>query len=220
MNAMYFLERLRNYKNEKEISKMSYDGYEGHSVTIHRKNALLTYYDIFMNGTVHKAMDREIQILPIEDLEGDDFELFNTRQIVECGYIVNADNSKVAEQIRKTVIDYIANKQFESPVSDYKLIGPGLRFTIMGTEIVVLTDEQLEPMNKSRKYYGANIIPFNDNHGKCRLHFQIITNIERRPVMYVETDKITKEVLNLFRNACNNDNIEIVRRYLIDPIYL
>ena len=221
MNAMYFLKRLQGYKEEKQKCRMAYNGYESRSVTIHKKDSCITYFNIFSDGTVHKIVGNDIQTLSITDLEGDDFELFNTNQIVECGYIINPDNSKTIEWMRHIVIDYIMNKQSENTTPKYRLSPPGLKFTIMGVKVVLLTDYELELMNKSRKHYGATIIPFNDNYTNIRrLHFQIITNIKSNPVIYIETDKILKEVLNIFRDACNNNDIECIRRYLSDPICL
>lgn len=181
MTAQYFYERLLGYKEESHKTGMWYYGYANDSVEIHRKNDEDIYYVIRIDGRVQEYLTNTDSLLPrnvhfVGDLQGDDFELYNTVQMLKTGYIVlnNVNSEFNVKKIITNLRYYI--ESFEDTIYP-RSTGPipclcggccfskGVtdNFTFYATngiEIEIYTIRRLIEENKNRKYYDARVMPF------------------------------------------------------------
>lgn len=180
MTAKYFYERLIKYPEESYESGKYYYGYSNHSVEIHRKNNNCEYFIIRENGSVTKASIShfyERDFGNIDDLTGDDFELFSCVQIIKSGYLVlekATDNPITDMRIiisrLHNYIDSLDNDFIHARTDVPHLCGGscwsnGLTdyFTyhaVNGIELHIGTIKNLCEKNIERKYYDARCIPF------------------------------------------------------------
>ena len=184
MEARYFYERLIKYHEETWKTAKYYYGYSNRKVEIHHKNNKSEWYMIHEDGSVTKENidgSYESNFCTINDLIGDDFELFNIVQIVKSGYLVLQENNTgtYITDMRRVVSklhDYIDSLDDSySLVSDKRTDIPRLcggscwsngvtdyitYHAVNGIELHVRTIKTLCRENAERKYYDARPIPF------------------------------------------------------------
>lgn len=184
MEARYFYERLIKYPEESQKTGKYYYGYSNRNVEIHHKNNKSEWYTIHEDGSVAKKNidgSYERNFCNIDDLMGDDFELFNSVQIVQSGYlilgqIVDGISMTDMRRVVSKLHDYIDSLDDSySLVSDNRTDIPRLcggscwsngvtdyitYYDVNGIELHVRTIKNLCRENVERKYYDARPIPF------------------------------------------------------------
>lgn len=208
MKAKYFYERMIGYKNEASNTGKFYYGYSNGMVDIHHKNNENEYFLIWGSKEVTRYYKEESELsyhreqkMQLDDLKGDDFELFSVVQIIKCGYIV-FENAKSENDIKKIISDthnYIESFEEERLIygiddGDDKndpvpfLVGGSCwnngmtdEFSFCaknGVEIQLSTIRKLCDRNMDRKHYGARCIPFiKDKKNTDCIYVKFIKNI-------------------------------------------
>lgn len=176
MKAKYFYDRLCGYGEECKRTMKFYYGYANGITDIHRKGNNTEYYTIYRNGDVYKnTINPQITDIDfrIEDLVGDDFELYNPVQVFKSGYIVlkNAKTEKDVKKVISKLCHYINTFELKKDISllsgeiywDNGLTDGFNFYTATQTqiELEILTVKNLCKENVDRKYYGARVYPFN-----------------------------------------------------------
>ena len=180
MNAQYFYKRLCGYPAESFVSGKYHDAYSYSNIQIHRKNNNSEWYSVFADGSVTKynIYGTMIRGLNINDLLGDDFELFNIVQIVKSGYLViEKDNTHITNM--KVIISklYRYIQSFDPPLWNCEIehyiphiCGGSIwvngltdYFMYSGVNGIVVHVETIEHLcneNMQRKYYDMRPVPF------------------------------------------------------------
>lgn len=177
MEAKYFYERMLGYEKECFTSRKYCYNYENASITIHHKNDESIWFIIRSNGEVERAVMGQgysEEKLNINDLKGDDFEIFNIVQIIKSGYLVL--NTETEYQVKKTITklhDFIDSLRgdYLHPKKDVPHICGGSCWrdgvtsefeylAVNGMELHLRSVKKLCKDNVSRKYYDLHCIPF------------------------------------------------------------
>lgn len=170
---------LNILKNQHKKNKYYYE-YSNRIVRIHHKNNNDEWYVIDENGSVAKDNlngDYKMNFCHINNLTGDDFELFNIVQVIKAGYLVfelivydNAVNDirmrKIVSQLhhyidalddsKHTAIPYLCGGScWTNGVTDYITY-----YAVNGIEVHVRTIKNLCQENVECNYYDAKSIPF------------------------------------------------------------
>ena len=196
-NANYYFELL------KKVHYNLHDGYfqtDDHHwrgdcanryITIHHSEKVVgkpegTYYHINMDGSVTQknVYDYHDVTMTLDDLTGDDFELFSTIQIYKSGYVVleAPENESDVKGYAKKVLSNLAyhieslapdwwQRHSENQVRDYPLMVGGSYWdnglteefqycSLNGMEIHIQTIHEFCKENENRKYFGCLPIPF------------------------------------------------------------
>ena len=164
--AKYWRDKLINYKydNHKLCKCISRD-----YIFIHHKNDEKHYYMInkYDKEAIRYSMNDNDEIhYIIDELDGKDFELFNTAQIILSGYIV-LKKCKSKDELNKKMTDiyHHINKFafYDCAISDrYSFISEYsyLPKDNMDMEVKIRIIDELCKENKDRKYYKVRCIPF------------------------------------------------------------
>ena len=175
MVAKYFYNKLLNYDEENEKTRKRDSMYRGGMINIHHKNDETTWFTILKNGNVWQQTvgTYETNSLYIDDLEGDDFELFNIVQVVKSGYLVL--NAKTESDINEIIyklychIDLFDTSEPYSSTKDIPLICYGFFSSVSSSfsyraindmELHIKPVKELCKENINRKYYGLHCFPF------------------------------------------------------------
>ena len=184
MKARYFYERLIRYPEESRTTRKYYYGYSNQYVTIHRKNNKSEWYRIYEDGSVMKITKEdddcnyEPDLCNIDDLTGNNFELFNSVQIIKSGYLILEQGNNHITDMRRIIS--ILNHYIYSLDGSYSLVNDKRTIpclcgssiwsngvtdyitykAVNGIEVHVRTIKNLCEENVERKYYGARPIPF------------------------------------------------------------
>lgn len=160
-----------------------------HHATQRADEEIGTYYQIDRDGTVRKnnLFHFEDTKMRLEDLDGDDFELFSSIQTYKAGYVVlepptETDKPGYAKKVLSNLHNYIADLEpdyWHRNGDDYKknpypvLVGGssweyGLTeefsyCSTNGMEIHIQTIHKFCKENETRKHYGCRPIPFRKN---------------------------------------------------------
>lgn len=207
MNAIYFYNRLLGYEEESRKTGKHYYGYSNGNVTIHHKGDKRNWFVIFKDGSVLKesAENARTVELHVQDLEGDDFELFNIVQIIKSGYLVldTISEREVKEVISKLYgcVESHENEDKDGPsICGAIMWYQGLTdrfhyFDINVIELELNTVKNLCKENVSRKYYDLHCIPFDKNmKNESAIHVRFINNMWGSD--YAETRTECEEALD------------------------
>ncbi len=223
MIAKYFYDRLVGYDKEAMETGKFYYGYSNGMVDVHHKNNDDEYFIIWgSKGVTKYCRDKSTlsynivdKNLILEDLEGDDFELFSLVQVVKCGYMV-FENTKSETDIKKIIsymhdyIDSFGNSEDEK--IPFLVGGSGWEngmtdsFSFCsksGIEIHLKTVKRLCNENMDRKYYGAKCFPFiKDKKNTECIYVKFITNIERETTKNIikRSNQALKELMDYLPN--------------------
>ena len=214
MNAKYFYNQMLNYEEESHKSGKYCDALSNGAVCIHQKGNKSTYYTIFRDGSIHITTKCDLQncdrIKNINDLEGDDFEIFNPVQITKSGYIILSDSTSV-KQVKEIISSLFYHiKRFNDEYSPYTkspfIIDPStwkngltdsFTYTVRDitgdTKVNICTIKSLCIENIGRRHYGIKCIPF-------------IKNIKNEKAFYV------KFINHTFTDTNTND------RHILDTL--
>lgn len=218
MEARYFYERLIMYPEESHKSGKYYYGYNNQNVEIHHKGNETEWYTVHSDSLVSKETidgSYERDICCIDDLTGDDFELFNIIQIIKSGYLVLQENNTGAyiNDVRILVSrlhSYINSLDdccslFSDRRTDIPRLCGGSCWTngltdyitynaVNGIELHVRTIRSLCRENVERKYYDARPIPFIKSiDSEISVHVSFVHSMNKND--YEETRKKCNEAL-------------------------
>lgn len=236
MNAKYFYNRLLGYDEESmKARKWLYDYCNG-SVDIHRIDNEDICYTIWKNGSISVKEKGAFtgKKLSIDDLSGDDFELYSIVQNFKCGYLLLPTAS--SERDVKMVISNF-HHTIESFEDDYGMYGnknipvlcggsswtngltDGFEFYASNDiEVHLSTIHNICDENVMRKYYDAKCFPFiKDIKNTEAIYVQFVDSAHKRPIK--ETIKKCNEALKELISYCNIDDIKWVNCKMRKPIY-
>ena len=228
MTAKYFFDRLieHEYGSNKERNK-----WYGVGVCIHRKDEEHSYYSIDIDGSVisyTKNGDRAlIGYMKIDDLEGDDFEIYSHLQIIKCGYLKlkNASNPRDVEKIITDLHNFIKMTEDSNNYSPYELSVPKISeeckfingttkkfnfFSVFGSfNVSVSTISELCKLNNKRKKCDLYSIPFiksMSNNNCIRIDFikSVHTEFEKDKAKE-NVDKALNELLRYMKDILEVD---------------
>ena len=223
MEARYFYERLIKYPEESWKTRKYYYGYSNRKVEIHHKNNDSEWYTIHSDGLVTKNTidgNYERDFCSIDDLVGDDFELFSIVQIIKSGYLVLQENNTGTYINDMRVLVSRLHSYIDSLDDNYSLFSDGhtdiprlcggsawtngltdyiTYHSVNDIELHVRTIKNLCRENVERKYYDARPIPFIKSiDSEISIHVSFVHNMNKND--YEETRKKCNEVLkDLFR---------------------
>lgn len=178
MNAKYFYDRMIGYNDESRKSGMYYYGMSNGMVDIHHKGDETTYFVIYRDGTVLQENIGEYKHLlklTIDDLKGDDFELFNVVQILKSGYLIldtktELEVKKIISRLHEYIESFDDHEMFSSKKDIPVLCGGSIWISGVtnsfvyispnGINLEIHTIRELCEKNVNRKYYGLRCIPF------------------------------------------------------------
>lgn len=219
MNAKYFYNWLLGYDKESKRTNTSYHGYKNGYVCIHHNGDNQKWFRINKDGTVHEqSVYKTYGTFHINNMKGDDYELFSTSRIVQSDYILLGE--LVSESNVKNVITELHRliKTHETVyMSDGTAITPSPRlrgnYTVPvngikskfaycssnGIEVHIQTIRELDKENINRKHYGANIIPISTSKGIKKtnaIHITFIHNMTNESIDSV-LDRTNESFLQL-----------------------
>lgn len=146
-----------------------------------------TYYHIQRDGTVlvENSYHYKSKVISLDDLDGDDFELFSRINIYKSGYVVlnpaeDKDNRKYAKRVISSLHGYIASlepdywKRYSEEERTYPVLCGGSSwsnglteefsyYAVNGLEVHIQTIPVFCRENDNRKYFGLIPIPFIKN---------------------------------------------------------
>lgn len=237
MDAKYFYNRMLGYEEESRKTGKCYYGYCNHMVDIHHKSDETSWFTIYTSGTVRKKTigSNKTEKLKIDDLEGDDFELFNIVQIVKSGYLVL--NPKKELEVKRIISDlWIHIKSFnDSGLFEKKENIPlicGASFwddgvtdsfsyyAVNGIEIEIQTIKNICKKNVNRKHYDLTCIPFIKSMDNANsIHVSFIYNMKKGD--YEETYRKCNEALSELLFYIQEINVECkwIENRKKNPIY-
>ena len=187
MNAMYFYNKLLKYREESKRTGRYCSPYDFQNVSIHKIGDEKNWFLLYEDGTVlkYEGYVHEEEKLTIQDLQGDDFELFNFTQIFKSGYLVL--DTKSEYEVKKIItklyyyIDSLESKDGQLPhicggVSFYNKVTDYFQYhDIDGMYLEFTTVRNLCKENVIRKYYGLCCIPFDKNiENKYAIHVRFV----------------------------------------------
>lgn len=197
MNAKYFYNRLLGYDEESEKTGKYYYGYCNRMVTIHHKNDETSWFVIHANGTVYRETigSYKTEILKIDELDGNDFELFNIVQILKSGYLLLNTEAKL--DVKQTISDLYIHIDsfddgglFEKKADIPLLCGVSLwddgvidnfsYYAVNGIEIEIQTIKNVCKKNVSRKYYDLGCMPFiKSMENSCSIYVSFVHDMHK-----------------------------------------
>ena len=216
MNAQYFYKRLLGYEDERRETELYYYGYSNNAVEIHHRGDEDNWFTVYGDGQVF-AYHRHIhghETLHVDNLDGDDFELFSTVQVYKSGYIVLDTQSEYDVKRVITKLYYHINS-FEDIYDDNTKNIPvlcdgsmwnngvtdGFQYyaATSTVELKIRTIRSLCKENINRKHYGARVYPFKKymhNSDSCYVTF--VANMENKKdkVIRKNCEDALKELLS------------------------
>ncbi len=217
MKARYFYERLLKYPKKSSNSNKYYYRYSNQNIMIHHKRNETEWYVVWADGSVTKQnSDGSIRdFCKVDDLIGDDFEIFNIVQIIKSGYLVldENNNDNPITDMRKVVSrlhNYIDSLDvpyhlFNDRRTDIPHLCGGSCWSngltdefqyhaVNSIELHVRTIRILCRENMERKYYDVKPIPFIESMGSnTSVHVSFVHNMGMND--YKETRKKCNEAL-------------------------
>lgn len=219
MNANYFYDLMLSHKEIVNKSGRQYIGYSDGIINITEKGADNIYYNISRDKRVIKinAISGDIDILTLDDLKGDKYELFNILKQYKTFYYLFDESTQqkvfnnislITEKIMEkgwdkdsgiTYIMHTINK-FGNTDSLYYVASNGVRVNIR-------TVKSLCFENKTRKLFSVPCLPFNK---KISDWSGLYIGLE-----YSQLDKSTFDIyracdaaLDEFKNICNEVDVK------------
>lgn len=224
MKAAYFYEKLLERKNNHD--SIHYDAYSNGIVIIHHKDIDDKFYTIFDDGTVHENVSYGIfsRKLTIDDLDGDDFELYNTSQIMKTGYIIIKNNEIKLHDAISNLHNYIKSFGYNSENKNIPLLsgayairnGKTKRFSYDAAgnsdcEVTIHTVKDLCIENINRKKQDKICIPFIKSiNDEKAIHVYFVYNMDGE-----DKEKILSKC-----NECLNDLLFYMKNLNIDCEYI
>lgn len=204
--ARDFYNLLLNYQSEKEKSGYEYYGLEGGICTIHKIFNKNFWYNIYKDGTViqeFKNTDRTVK-MSINDLTGDNYELYSPFQVVRCGYIeLNIDTSK--HDIQNIMYRIFNEKITEDRRLDWSVHRNYFRYGSKKSAYITMelsTIRKVVGDNINRRYYGLSCFPFNKCQDRTKsIYVKFIvdtTEVRTKDEQMLECDKALSELLSYF----------------------
>lgn len=197
MEAKYFFDNLLNGK---------YRDYESNiesSIKIHHQNSKIDeiYYNIHMDGSVLKNYRGKHFIMNIQDLEGNDFERYNTIRLIKAGYLFVED---VHETLIKICDYFNTNRGNEFNITkDYsgEFRSGEAELWIRTVRLNLLTVPALVKENYRRNRADKIVLPF-------------LKKVENEGAIYIYTvENVIEENFRIVRGKA-----EKATRQLIDDI--
>lgn len=236
MKAKYFYDRLLNYESESRKTQKYYYGFSNRMVTIHHIGDESTYYTIFDNKNVmvKKIGSYKTASMTLDDLSGDDYELFNIVQILKTGYIVLDTDSEL--EIKKVISKLSEHIEWDD--EGYRRKGDNIpilcgesfwedgvtdEFQYYATneiEVHVQMVRNLCKSNINRKYYGLRCIPFIKSISNSQaIHVEFIQSMNKGN--YNEEYEKCEEALKELKTMLNEitDSFRWVKCNIGKPCY-
>lgn len=237
MDAKYFYNRLLGYENERLTSEKYFYGYENKMVDIHHKNDESTWFVIHYDGTVYRnSLIGDRKQMYIDELEGNDFELFNIVQVIKCGYLVLETKSKFdVKRAISSLHHYIDS--FDNTIDTVRknnripvLCGGSIwengvteefqYYSVNGIELDLMTIESLCQYNISRKHYDAKCFPFIKSMKDCNsIYVSFVHNMneEKFDEVYKKCNRAVYDLIQ-YMNVIDV-NCKYVNCKMEKPIY-
>lgn len=222
MDALYFYNRMMNYdKESRETGKYCYN-FDNGIVNIHHIGEEDIWYTIYRDRTVHKhCFNRTFHgvKLTIDDLLGDDFEIFNDIRVFKSGYLLikpSESNNDIMETIT-SLFNHIESIECDCDdipedkkvpylvgcISFYRGLTDNFTFhTSNHIEVEIRTIQNFSRENVERKYYGMKAIPF-------------IKDIKSDQAIHVDFSTFANEDTNSIRFECDK-SLEELLKYMND----
>lgn len=190
--AEYFATMLSNYSRISKESKKYWSGYTNWQVEIHHAGDEFMYYTIYKNGRVTKHFLSDSSLAGVEvsmdELTGNDFELFNTIQITRTGYLMLESNITPKEAISNLFFyidenEWDCDKRNDGESHKCPALCGGAYFkdnltscfsylSTSESELELQTIPELKRRNSSRVFYGIHPMPY-------------IKNLDSRKAIYI-----------------------------------
>lgn len=175
MKARYFYETLVNHRKQiDDPNPIRCTHYDYGNTEIHHKGEYMRWYFISINGEVSEQnlFGCANDDLTIDDLEGDDFELFSSEPIYKAGYIKFEDTVTIRDvqeritelyyQVEYPDLDWGVNVK-DSVKSTKYLTESGFEYEFSELRIELELIKDFVADNRGRKHYGLKYIPFDPN---------------------------------------------------------
>lgn len=216
MNAKYYYDMMMNYKQESTEKGLHWFGLANGSVQIHHKYDDDNWYTLFKDGNVilnnrHKLT---LDTFGIDDLAGDDFELFFAVQIFKSGYFKLKDTSSVYDvRIELTrLYNYISELEDDHDLDKNSkpgmcgsamwirgLLDSGFSFYATNkVEVQINTIHEMIEGNKGRKHYGLRCVPFDKSMKRNNaFHISFVKSIcgKENKEIYDDCEKALSDLL-------------------------
>lgn len=185
MTAEYFYNKMKEYNNGLNM------------ISIRHKGDNYMYFVIFGDGVVLKTFVNEFaepEILKVSLLEGDDFELFNTVNIIKSGYLcLNTNSDKEVKDVLLKLFSYIDSCKKSSSEDAVvpnicgrvkereELVDRFQCFSTNRVELDIHTVGYLDKMNLDRKFFNLKCIPIIEDdriNSKSAIHVNFVHDLE------------------------------------------
>lgn len=205
MKAIDFYNRLLNYDDESKETGKYYYGFSNGTVTIHRIGDN-TEYILYKKG-IYMTISPDLSLMRnrnIDELKGDDFELYSKIQCFKCGYLKYNNTSTIKDIISK-IRSIFNNIDFFGEEKEDKLIlnnatfidgySDGFSYSLNNeseTYLELCTIPYICKENINRSYYGVKCFPF-------------IKNIRNNEAIYVKVNStvVPKRSLINIQEECD-----------------